>query len=63
MFETIFWYEFLLITNLQHGIPRGSGTKPSTDQDRRKEQQKINDYKVLVDSVNNKVCRSYSFVF
>ena len=58
MFKIIFEYEFLLIANLQHGIPRGSGTKPATDQDRRKEQQKIDDYKLLVDSVNNNVCRS-----
>ena len=58
MFEIIFEYEVLLIVNLQHGIPRGSGTKLATDQDRRKEQQKIDDYKLLEDSVNDNVCLS-----
>lgn len=43
---------------LQHGVPRGSGVQPATDQDWRKEQQKINDYKGLVNSVNEKVCNS-----
>ena len=39
----------------QHGIPKGSGVQPTTDQDRRKELQKIKDYKGLVDSVNSQV--------
>ena len=46
-----------LMTNLQHGVPRASGVQPATDQDWRKEQQKIKDYKGLVDSLNGRVCR------
>lgn len=36
-------------------MPKGSGVQPTTDQDRRKELQKIKDYKALVDSVNSQV--------
>ncbi len=41
--------------NPKHGVPHGSGVQPATDQERRKEQQKIKEYKGLVISVNVKV--------
>ena len=47
--------EISLTAELQHGIPRGSGVRPATDPDRRKEQQKIKDYGGLVNSVKEKV--------
>ncbi|CAD6583084.1 MAG: Rab geranylgeranyltransferase [Alectoria sarmentosa] len=43
-----------------HGVIRGSGVQPATDQDRRREQQKIKDYKGLIDSVNDRI-REHQF--
>ena len=40
-------------------MPRGSGIQPTTEQDRRKEQQKIKDYQGLVESVNSRVSLPY----
>ena len=47
-----------LTKNLQHGVYRASGVQPVTDQDRKKEERKIEDYKGLVNSVNDRVGRS-----
>ncbi len=41
--------------SFQHGVPRGTGEKPTTDHDRRRELQKIIDYKGLVESVASRV--------
>ena len=49
------------MNNSQHGVPHGSWVQPATEQERRKEQQKIQDYKALVDSVNDRVGRSVRF--
>lgn len=43
--------------DMQHGVPRGTGERPATDQDRRRELQKIDDYRGLVTSVALKVGR------
>ncbi|KAL8825118.1 MAG: hypothetical protein Q9191_004605 [Dirinaria sp. TL-2023a] len=41
-----------------HGVPRYAGAKPSSDQARRKELQKIEEYKLLVDQVDQGIERS-----
>ncbi len=36
-------------------MPRGSGTAPTSEEDRKKESKKIDDYRSLVGSVNTEV--------
>jgi len=57
--ESIFLQRLMII--LKHGISRGSGERPTTDQDRRREAQRIGDYKGLVESVNARVGESLIF--
>ena len=45
---------------LKHGITRTSGERPVTDQDRRRELQKINEYKGLVTLIQRKVRISFA---
>ncbi|MCJ1348054.1 Rab geranylgeranyltransferase [Peltigera leucophlebia] len=42
-----------------HGVPRGSGLKPTSEQARKKELRKIEEYKSLVEQVNNEVCEEH----
>lgn len=42
-------------------MPRGSGILPNNDQDRKKELQKIDEYKNLVDTVKSEVSNDSLF--
>ena len=42
----------------KHGIPRVSGSKPVSDQGRRKELRKIEEYKTPVDQISRNVSLS-----
>jgi len=42
----------------KHGVPRVSGSKPVSDQGRRRELRKIEDYKILVDQISRNVSLS-----